>query len=90
MKEAIDPQTGKTWIQLSDEEIKIGFLSQCIEAVAKAENCDYVKMLQRMEAVNMTEGYILECYEALHTLSWEQIVSELTELLHNRELCTKS
>lgn len=85
MKEALDPHTNESWIQLSDEEIKIGFLSQCIEAVAQAENCDYIEMLARMEKVNMTEGYILACYDAIHTLSWEIIVSDLRELLHKRE-----
>lgn len=85
MKEAIDPHTNKKWIQLSDEEIRIGFLSQCIEAVAHAENCDYIEMLERMENVNMTEGYILAFYDTIHTLSWDLIVSNLRELLHKRE-----
>lgn len=85
MKEVIDPHTNDSWIQLSNEEIKIGFLSQCIEAVAQIENCDYVEMLERMEAVNMTEGYILACYDSIHTVSWEIIVSDLIELLHKRE-----
>lgn len=86
MKETIDPHTNESWIQLNNEEIKIGFLSQCIEALAQAENCDYVEMLERMEKVNMTEGYILSCYETLHTLSWDMIVSDLIDLLHKREL----
>ena len=85
MKEAFDPHTNESWILLSDEEIKIGFLSQCIEAVAQAENCEYVEMLERMEKADMTEGYILACYDAIHTLSWEMIVSDLIELLHKRE-----
>lgn len=85
MKEAFNPHTNESWIQLSDEEIKIGFLSQCIEAVAQAEGCDYVEMLERMEKADMTEGYILACYDAIHTLSWEMIVSDLIELLHKRE-----
>lgn len=85
MKEAINPHTNDSWIRLSDEGIKIGFLSQCIEAVALAENCDYVEMLERMEAVNMTKGYILAYYDTIHTLSWEMIVSYLREFLHKRE-----
>lgn len=87
MTEAFDPHTGQNWIQLSDEEVRIGFLSQCIEAVASAEGCDYVTMLKRMENVDMTQGYILECYDALHTQSWEEILSDLIKLLHNRESC---
>ena len=44
MEEVIDKHTGQKWIRLSEDEIKIGFLSQCIEAVASAEHCNYVEM----------------------------------------------
>lgn len=70
---------------MSKEEVKFGFLAQCIEALAEAENCDYVEMLNRMERVDMTEGYILAHYDVLHTESMENIISDLKELLHKRE-----
>lgn len=85
MKEEVDKFTGETWIKLSKEEVKFGFLAQCIEALAEAENCDYVEMLNRMERVDMTEGYILAHYDVLHTESMENIISDLKELLHKRE-----
>lgn len=85
MKEEIDIHTGEKWIHLSEEEIRFGFLAQCIEAMAYAEHCSHVDMLERLEAANMTEGYILAHYEALHTESMENIVSELRDLLHKRE-----
>lgn len=61
------------------------FLAQCIEALADAENCNYIDMLERLEAVNLTEGYILAHYDVLHTESMENIIFELQELLHKRE-----
>ena len=85
MKEEIDKHTGEKWIQLSNEEIRFGFLAQCIEALADTEKCDYIEMLNRLEKSNMTEGYILAHYETLHTESMANIISELTELLHKRE-----
>lgn len=85
MKEEIDKHTGQRWIRLNDDEIKTGFLSQCIEAAAEAENSDYVEMLTRMEKADMTEGYILACYDVLHTQSWDNIITDLVELLHKRE-----
>lgn len=85
MKEEVDPHTGKKWIELNQDEVKLGFLAQCIEAVAEANNCDYLEMFHRLEDVDMTEGYILKCYDALHTDSWENIVSELSEMLIHRE-----
>ena len=90
MKEITDPKSGQTLIELSEEEIKYGFLAQCIEAVAEAEKCDYVEMLDKLEKADMTEGYILDCYEVLHTMSLENIVSDIVNLLHKRESCMKS
>lgn len=83
MKETVDPHTKETYIELTDEEIRFGFLSQCVEALAEAENCDYLTMLDKMEAADMTEGYILKHYETLHTQSWETIIEYLREYLNN-------
>lgn len=85
MEEVIDSHTGEKWIELSKEEIKMGFLAQCVEALAEMEGCDYTEMFHRMEAVDMTEGYILKHYEPLHTQSWENVMTELKELFTKRE-----
>ncbi len=85
MKEDIDPHTGEKWIELDKEEIKMGFLAQCVEALAEMEGEDYTEMFKRMEALDMTEGYILKHYEPLHTQSWEYVIAELKELLAKRE-----
>lgn len=85
MKEDIDSHTGEKWIELSKEEIKMGFLAQCIEALAEIVGCDYTEMFSRMEAADMTEGYILKHYEPLHTQSWENVLDDLKELLAKRE-----
>ncbi len=85
MKEETDRHTGEKWIKLSNEEIKFGFLAQCIEALADAESCDHVEMFDRLEKVKMTQGYILAHYDVLHTESIENIISELRNLLHKRE-----
>lgn len=85
MKEEIDAHTGEKWIELSKEEVKMGFLAQCVEALAEIEGCDYTEMFSRMEAADMTEGYILKHYEPLHTQSWENALDDLKELLAKRE-----
>lgn len=63
----------------------MGFLAQCVEAVAEAEGCDYTVMFNRMEAADMTQGYILKHYEPLHTQSWENVIEQLKALLEKRE-----
>lgn len=85
MREEINPHTGKKWIELSKEEIKMGFLAQCVEALAEEENCDYIDMLYRLERADMTEGFILKFYEPLHSQSWENIINDLKEMLLNHE-----
>lgn len=86
MKEETDARTGEKWIELSSEEVKMGFLAQCVEALAEVEGCNYTDMFNRMEAVDITKGYILKYYEPLHTLSWENLLTELKGLLAKREL----
>ncbi|MCM1518548.1 MAG: DUF3791 domain-containing protein [Pseudoflavonifractor sp.] len=85
MKEDIDSHTGEKWIELSKEEIKMGFLAQCVESLAEAEGCDYAYMFNRMEDADITEGYILRHYETLHTQSWENVMEQLKGLLVKRE-----
>lgn len=85
MKEELDLHTGEKWIELSKEEVKMGFLAQCVEALAEKEGCDYTEMFNRMETADMTEGYILKHYEPLHTQSWENVLDDLKELLVKRE-----
>lgn len=85
MKESIDPHTGEKWIELSKEETRMGFLAQCVEALAEAEGVNYLDMFNRMEALDLTEGYILKYYEPLHTQSWENVLSSVQELLEKRE-----
>ncbi len=89
MKEVIDSNSGKTWIELSKEEIKMGFLAQCIENLADIKGCDYLEMFHRLEKTNITEGYILKFYDTLHTESWDNIMLELEELLTKRETLTQ-
>lgn len=85
MKEDIDVNTGEKWIELNKQEIKMGFLAQCVEALAESERCNYIEMFDRMEAADMTEGYILKHYEPLHTQSMDNLISDLKEFLANRE-----
>lgn len=48
----------ETWNQLSEEEIKIGFVASCIECAAERVGCRYDEMLDRMENVGLIDNYI--------------------------------
>ena len=43
---------------LDDMELKRGFLAQCVEKLAEKEDQMYIKMFERLENDDMTEGYI--------------------------------
>lgn len=85
MIEKTDKNTGDKRIILDNDEIRMGFLAQCVEAVAEADRSDYLAMLSRLEAADMTQGYILRFYDTLHTESVENITQSLLKLLLERE-----
>ncbi len=75
----------ETWNQLSDEEIKIGFVASCIESAAERIGCGNDEMLDRMEKVGLVDNYIYRHYEALHTESRENLTDNIIETLNRWE-----
>lgn len=70
-----------TLIQLTDQEILMGFVASCIEDVAERLGVDYTVIYGRMAAVGMIENYIIPHYNVLHTESRENVTSGLIETL---------
>ena len=64
-------------IQLSTEEIIMGFVASCIEDVADALGLDYLEVYQRMNAVKMIDEYIIPSYEVLHSESRKNVTEGL-------------
>lgn len=75
----------ETWNQLSDEEIKMGFVASCIESVAERLDCQYDKMLDRMENVDLIDNYIYPHYEALHSEDRDNLTDNIIETLKRWE-----
>lgn len=75
----------ETWNQLSDTEIKIGFVASCIESAADRIGCKYDEMLNRMEAVGLIDNYIYPHYEALHTENRSNLTDNILSTLHRWE-----
>lgn len=73
------------WNQLSDEEIKMGFVASCIESAAEREGCQYDEMLNRMEDVGLIDKYIYPHYEALHTEDRNNLTINIIETLKRWE-----
>lgn len=75
----------ETWNQLSDEEIKIGFVASCIECAAERSGCQNDEMLDRMEKVGLIDKYIYPHYEALHTEDRNNLTDNIIETLNRWE-----
>lgn len=75
----------ETWNQLSDDEIKIGFVASCIESAAERVGCQYDEMLDRMDAVGLIDNYIYPHYEALHSEGRENLTDNIIETLNRWE-----
>ena len=67
------------YIELSNEEIRLGFVSTCIESVAAALKRPYHEVF-----LGMIRDYIYHCYDALHSDSLENVTAELIGLLKKR------
>lgn len=72
-------------IQLSDDEIMMGFVASCIEDVAKATGNDYLEIYKQMDAVGMIDRYIIPHYDVLHTESRQNVTSGLIDTLKRWE-----
>lgn len=75
----------ETWNQLSDEELKIGFVASCIESAAERVGCQNDEMLERMEKVGLIDNYIYPYYEALHTEDRDNLTVNIIETLKRWE-----
>lgn len=72
-------------IQLSKDEIIMGFVASCIEDVADTLGVDYFEVYRRMDAVKMIDEYIIPNYEVLHSESRRNVTEGLIDTLKRWE-----
>jgi hypothetical protein len=59
------------------KESKMIFASSCVEAAARECHVSTTEMYRRMKQVGLVEGFILKCYEGLHTQSREHVTEDV-------------
>ena len=74
-----------TYIESSDDEIKMAFVASCIEDLADRLEVPYIEVFERMERVGLLDKYIFPCYDVLHTESRENLTSILIDTLRRWE-----
>ena len=72
-------------VQLTKNEIIMGFVASCIEDVADNLGVDYLEVYRRMDAVKMIDEYIIPNYEVLHSESRRNVTEGLIDTLKRWE-----
>ena len=72
-------------VQLTKNEIIMGFVVSCIEDVADTLGVDYLEVYRRMDAVKMIDEYIILNYEVLHSESRKNVTEGLIDTLKRWE-----
>ncbi len=53
------------------------FAASCVESAARASNVSSSEMYRRMKRVGLIEGFIIKCYEGLHTQSRQHVTEDV-------------
>ena len=59
------------------QESRMIFASSCVESAARQRNISTTEMYQRMKKVGLIDGFILKCYEGLHTQSRQHVTEDV-------------
>lgn len=62
----------------------LNFVIFCVGSVADALKMSAKDVYRRMSEGNIISGYIVPCYDVLHTFSREYIVEDLIDLMNKR------
>ncbi len=57
------------------------FASSCVESAARNRNVSTTEMYQRMKRVGLMDGFILKCYDGLHTQSRQHVIEDVLNAL---------
>lgn len=60
-----------------ERESRMIFASSCIESAARERNVSSTEMYNRMKRIGLIDGFILKCYEGLHTQSRQHVTEDV-------------
>lgn len=67
------------------QEYQLDFVTYCVGNLADRLNMSASKVFQMLRSTNILNGYMIPCYDVLHTFSKEYIMDVLINLLKNEE-----
>lgn len=65
----------------TEQERVIIFVCSCIESAAERFGCKASEMFKRMAHIGLIHGYIIPCYDTLHTESRENVTDDIIETM---------
>ena len=66
------------------EKKEVVFVSFLLYQLAEAWHISPSKVYKKLLEANAIDGYILPCYDTLHTLGSKYLVEDITELMNER------
>ena len=66
------------------QEYQLDFVTYCIGNLADRLNISASKVYKMLRSTNILNGYMIPCYDVLHTFSKEYIMDVLINLLKKR------
>lgn len=66
------------------QEYQLDFVTYCVGNLADRLNMSASKVYKMLRSTDILNGYMIPCYDVLHTFSKEYIMDDLTNLLKRR------
>ena len=65
-------------------EYQLDFITYCVGNLADRLNISASKVYKMLRSTDILNGYMIPCYDVLHTFSKEYIIDDLINLLKKR------
>ena len=72
------------WKNKIMQEYQLDFITYCVGNLADRLNMSASKVYKMLRSTDILNGYIIPCYDVLHTFSKEYIIDDLINLLKKR------
>ena len=72
-------------ITLSETELIMAFTASCIESTARRLKVSYKEVYAKLKTLGIIDGYIIPCYDILHTESREHVTDNIIECMEKWE-----
>lgn len=72
------------WKNKIMQEYQLDFITYCVGNLADRLNMSASKVYKMLRSTDILNGYMIPCYDVLHTFSKEYIIDDLINLLKKR------